>query len=371
MRRVTSAALACLVVGLAAASPAAPNATPRIVGGAPASITTFPWQVALGLTDGEEIAPRCGGTIIDATHILTAAHCAHDDIDDPKSPVLNPAELVVISGTSRLFPTLDDTAVVSDVATVEPNPEYDGDNYDVAVITLTTPLNLDGLHRRAISLATANPATGAYVQISGWGVTDERGVDFSPTLQATTVRIKHFETCQRSYEAIGTQLRRYAVFCAGGGTPPRDACYGDSGGPLVNAAGQLAGIVSSGNGCAEAKYPGIYSSVANSANRAFITDQLAASTPPPATAGPGPRLAGVPEVGQVLGAHRAPNQVHRRTSSASSIRPPRTRTPSASSCRPAATTPTHSRPSTWVGTSAVRCGVSAPVFSPSPTSSVP
>lgn len=46
---------------------------PMIVGGITVgSCTTYPWMVRLNV-DGGDV---CGGFIIDATHILTAAHCA-------------------------------------------------------------------------------------------------------------------------------------------------------------------------------------------------------------------------------------------------------------------------------------------------------
>ena len=60
------------------------------------------------------------------------------------------------------------------------------------------------------------------------------------------------------------------MICAavpGGG---KVSCRGDSGGPLV-VGGKLAGIVSWGIGCADARYPGVYSNIATL--RSFITQQ--------------------------------------------------------------------------------------------------
>lgn len=82
----------------------------------------------------------------------------------------------------------------------------------------------------------------------------------SPILLAAEVYIVSLEDCARAYTGIATVTP--GMICASATNPPRDACQGDSGGPLV-ANNTLIGIVSWGEGCAEAHYPGVYTRVSN------------------------------------------------------------------------------------------------------------
>ena len=47
----------------------------KIVGGSAASLGDVPWQVAISQDDGNRISVFCGGTLIHADWVLTAAHC--------------------------------------------------------------------------------------------------------------------------------------------------------------------------------------------------------------------------------------------------------------------------------------------------------
>lgn len=85
----------------------------------------------------------------------------------------------------------------------------------------------------------------------------EDGV-MSPTLMAAHVKIVSPNSCSQAYQEI-TRIDS-GMICAKATNPPRDACQGDSGGPLV-ANGYLIGIVSWGEGCASAFYPGVYTRV--------------------------------------------------------------------------------------------------------------
>ena len=44
-------------------------------------ITQVPWMVSLGLNDESEFVHQCGGSLITAQHVLTAAYCFADIMD--------------------------------------------------------------------------------------------------------------------------------------------------------------------------------------------------------------------------------------------------------------------------------------------------
>jgi secreted trypsin-like serine protease len=118
---------------------AAPVANASIVDGSVASIAEFPFQVAL--YDPRAGSPAkgffCGGVILNATRVATAAHCLFNE-GGHHSP---PAEIEVLAGSTYLEPT--DPGSVRDpvvAATVDPayNPAIS--DYDVGVLRLARPL---------------------------------------------------------------------------------------------------------------------------------------------------------------------------------------------------------------------------------------
>lgn len=74
-------------------------------------------------------------------------------------------------------------------------------------------------------------------------------------------------TCSDAYDQFGGVTER--MICAA--DPGKDSCQGDSGGPLVSG-GKQVGIVSWGYGCARKGFPGVYTRVANTAVRNFISE---------------------------------------------------------------------------------------------------
>ena len=94
--------------------------------------------------------------------------------------------------------------------------------------------------------------------LSGFG-TLQSGGGIPDTLQHVQIGYVPQATCAANY---GPGQIFPSMMCAA--DPGKDSCQGDSGGPLYDTANKvLVGVVSWGIGCADPKYPGIYSRIAD------------------------------------------------------------------------------------------------------------
>ncbi len=297
-----------------------PIAHASIVDGSVASITEFPFQVALYNPRAGSPAKGffCGGVILDATTVATAAHCLFDE----RGGHTPPAEIEVLAGSTYLEPT-DPGSVRDPVALATADPAYNpaASDYDVGVLHLERPLwsgpapALDG-HSAiapvgwtgsdtasaeastvgAQTAASATQAATAPVQalVSGWGdLNPQPGGQPSYPLRLRKTHLPLVTTtlCEEAYATIEQPITP-RMMCAGGapgeGPGHADSCYGDSGGPLVApgssessspAGDELLGLVDFGNGCGQAGYPGVYVRVTDPAVARFL------GAPPLASAG--------------------------------------------------------------------------------------
>ena len=235
---VVAAAAAAAATALLSA-PTAVAAPQPIVGGSTTTTTAYPF--VMQITDASQ-NQFCGGTLVSATKVVTAAHCM---VGETTSSVR------VVGGRTYLNGT---NGTVSKVSKIWINPSYtDATNgNDVAVLTLSTSMPYTKA-KYVASTDTSVYATGATARILGWGTTSENGSS-SNQLRTATVPIVSDTRCKSSY---GSDFIATDMVCAGYTSGGVDTCQGDSGGPLL-IGGVLAGITSWGEGCAEAGYPGVY-----------------------------------------------------------------------------------------------------------------
>jgi secreted trypsin-like serine protease len=284
--------------GLAPARVAAhlpiPRAKASIVGGADASIANFPFQVALYDTQAGSPAAGffCGGVIIDATHVVTAAHCVVGNSGGP-------GEIAILAGSTSLSdPSAGSVRdpVQSSAFDSSYNPVSSND--DVALLTLTRPLwsdsvapSINGANTIAplpldpgAALAYGNPNVSPAIiaTASGWGDTNSapgHTPSYPTSLRSVQMPLVSESLCEEQYSVIEQPITS-SMICAGGGKSHVDTCYGDSGGPLVvdrdspaRPPGDyvLVGLVDFGNGCAQPGYAGVYTRIASPAIARFLT----------------------------------------------------------------------------------------------------
>jgi secreted trypsin-like serine protease len=274
-----------------------PRAVQSIVGGAGTSIAHFPFQVALYNPQAGSPAAGffCGGVILDATHVATAAHCL---LGSGSGRVSAPAEIEVLAGSTRLSPT-DPGSVRDPVAAASYDPRYSPftSDYDVGVLTLarrlwtsSTAPSVDGVNpiaplpvdaAAAATYGSPNAAQPVMTTVSGWGNMNPAptGAPSYPlSLRSARVPLISESLCGEEYAAI-EQTITPRMICAGYTAHHVDSCYGDSGGPLVvdrdspanpPADYVLVGLVDFGNGCAQLGYAGVYTWIANPAIARFL-----------------------------------------------------------------------------------------------------
>lgn len=226
---------------------------PRIIGGAPAPIGAYPWQVSLGVANlPASIGHFCGGSVLDSNWVVTAAHCVDGNTQSSAIQVIYGTNFLGQGGT---------------VANVERIIIHDSWNpssfdYDIALLRIT-----DTIHTTPIKLVPPGDANrlmpvGVLATVSGWGLT-KVGSGISDVLQHVGVQVTSNEVCNNPASYAGKITDR--MLCAGFATGGQDSCQGDSGGPLVvfdqKGGYSLAGVVSWGEGCAEPYKYGVYTSL--------------------------------------------------------------------------------------------------------------
>ncbi|TMW49977.1 hypothetical protein DOY81_004936 [Sarcophaga bullata] len=201
----------------------------RVVGGSTAENGFAPYQVSLQSLWGH----FCGGSIINGTWILTAAHCVM---------YRNESEIIVVTGTQDL----EQPGVRYYVENIFIHCNYDNprSHNDIALLKLNSTI-VENENTRIVALPTEPLKEGDEVVLTGWGSVEAWGP--SPTLlKKATLKYMPYKKCR---EALNNDpdldVGHLCTFIGEG----QGACHGDSGGPLVSN-GVLVGVVNWGYPCA-------------------------------------------------------------------------------------------------------------------------
>ncbi|XP_053964296.1 trypsin-1-like [Anastrepha ludens] len=227
------------------------NTQKRIVGGQETEVHQYPWMAML-LYGGRFY---CAASLINDQFLLTASHCVYGFRKERIS-----VRLLEHDRKMSNFLKID-----RNVANITTHPKYSARTYDndIAIIQLDKPVEMTELLHPVCMPTPGKSFKGETAIVTGWGAIKVGGPT-ADTLQEVQVPVMSQEDCRKS--RYGPTRITDNMLCAGFDEGKKDSCQGDSGGPLhVVAPGtrehQIAGVVSWGEGCAKAGFPGVYARV--------------------------------------------------------------------------------------------------------------
>jgi len=197
--------------------------TPFIIGGTTAPRNRYPEYVLVLITNTAlDVIGACGGTMIAANKVLTAAHCSGEPA----------GRYFLVPG----FYSFNDSLRASDLFTVSRvavHPDYNPTTFanDTAVMTLSR--SFTGSVSVSAVLSGNDQLVGETGTVIGTGLTSTNPERFPTALQEVSAPITTNSSCNNRFEQIGGIRPIEAnMVCAGFITDARGACSGDSGGPL-------------------------------------------------------------------------------------------------------------------------------------------
>ncbi|XP_010121394.1 PREDICTED: serine protease 55-like [Chlamydotis macqueenii] len=205
----------------------------RVTTGRYAKAGEFPWHVSIQ-SNRKHI---CGGTMISALWILTAAHCFAEEV---------PPDLTVVVGGTDLSLPLEEHKTESLI--LHENFDRASMQNDIALILLSSPIEFSS-EKIPICLPFIHDVnTWQHCWVAGWGTTSAA----SHVLQKVQMKLISREKCLEQIPQLMENMLCAETESPGGG----GGCNVDSGGPLVCSYWNTmrwfqVGIVSWGQDCAE------------------------------------------------------------------------------------------------------------------------
>lgn len=179
---------------------------PKIINGVEARPNSWPWLVSIGVQYRgptgvwQNRTHVCGGTLIDPTHVLTAAHCVEQKIDD---------RFVALSST---HPSLESFFIlrvgIHDIRSTQSTDIYRArkisthENFisstfenDIAIIRLDRAVQMTE-YASPICLPSSNLAAGRKVVVAGWGTVSESARVHSNVLRQANINVLPASNCR-------------------------------------------------------------------------------------------------------------------------------------------------------------------------------
>ena len=285
-RRLLATLAVAVVVGLVAAMPVLAQdgggtVGPQVVGGTPVPDGKYRFMTSIQADLSKKRPPYkehfCGGTLIDANSVMTAAHCADFIGRRTNANTLGYRDVRLDVGVTVLNTDQGERRRIERLSDIKIHPDYNGRRnakFDVAVIRLARPVN------NIEPITLADPSTGDTLEdppydaiVAGWGDTRPQpptgGVpsEFPKRMREASPPLVSDTQCEAAYDRprVDPSLAVYPALMVCAGQTAEDTCQGDSGGPMFVEDATLGrrqiGITSYGLGCGASGYPGVYTEV--------------------------------------------------------------------------------------------------------------
>lgn len=201
---LTGACAVAAAVLFPAAASADEGPETRVIGGHDAT-EDYSFMVSLQL-DGR---PFCGGSLIEADWVVTAAHCVANR---------DPADFTARVGSHEY----NDGGTKTGVGETIVHPEYTGAaGNDIALVKLD-----QAVEQAPVAIAEESGGAGTATRILGWGQSCfDEDCETPVVLQELDTKVVADDQCREL--AVGKEI------CTDSDTPDAQACNGDSGGPQL------------------------------------------------------------------------------------------------------------------------------------------
>merc|ERR1711942_358358 len=170
-----------------------------IIGGHPAEPHEFPWQISLQVMRGGDWGHNCGGSIVDETTVVTAAHCCYGQ---------SVSGMQIVAGAHFLSTDEDNTKQTTALTDIIIHEEYDHTSFginDICLLKVATPFVFDD----AVAPCTLPeqdeaPEDGVDCENSGWGnINQDRPVNNPDELQVVVTPAISQAECKEKWEGSG------------------------------------------------------------------------------------------------------------------------------------------------------------------------
>ena len=240
--------------------------TQRILGGKPAGnasrtdgkpASNWPW-IAMVIARARFVwgEPVCAGSLINARHVLTAAHCL-------ATHVIKRDTLQVRLGEFNYLTFIEGKSIDYNVTSIIEHPQHmpNASNHDLALLRLSEDAQFSpGICTIPLPSGPTGDLAGRTVSVAGWGVTSNDDSSATFVLQEVDIIGVSEKTCYeqylKKYPTLDTSNNFPGGFmvetkiCAAAKENYKGPCRGDSGAPLLERGRfQLAGLVHGGFDC--------------------------------------------------------------------------------------------------------------------------